>query len=95
MLSSLNNKRIPGYLSWWTLAEFKQFELEHGPLLIMRDRRTGRFNKRSYYEAVKRRIKINRPTQLRKLTLARLKERFRRENIPLPERGGGRGGGLI
>ena len=48
-----------------------------------------------HYEAVKRRIKINRPTQLRKLTLARLKERFRRENIPLPERGGGRRGGLI
>ena len=68
---------------------------EHGPLLITQDRRTGRFNKRSYYDAVKRGIKINRPTQLRKLKLDRIKERVRRENIPLPEVGSGRRGGLI
>ena len=70
---------MPRHLSRWTLAELKQFAREHGPIFIMRDPRTGRFNKRSYYDAVKRAIKRNRPVYLRKLTLARLKERVERE----------------
>ena len=86
---------MPKHLSRWTLAELKQYGREHRPLCITRHHRTGRFNKRSYYDAVKRSIKINRPSQLRKLKLERLKERVRRENIPLPEDGSGRRGGLI
>ena len=83
------------YLYRWTLAELKQYLREHGPLLIMRDRRTGRFNKRSYYDAVNRSINRNRHAQLRNLCLVRLKERVEAENIPLSERGSGRRGGLI
>ena len=83
------------HLSRWTLAELKQYSREHGPLLIMRDRRTGRFNKRSYYDVVKRSITRNRPMQLRKLKLVQLVERIRRENICLPEDKSGKRGGLI
>ena len=51
-------------LSKWRLEELKPYERENRPLFIMRDPRTGRFNKRSYFEAVKRAIKRNKPTQL-------------------------------
>ena len=83
------------YLSRWTSQELKQFSREHGPLLVVRDPRTGRVNKRSYYNAVKRYIKRNRPTPLYKLKLAQLTERIEAENIPLPEHGGGRIGRII
>ena len=76
------------YFSWWASAELKEFSHEH-ELEVIRDRRTNRFNKRSYYDAVKRFIKRNSTTELRKLKLDRLKERIRRENIPLPEAGSG------
>ena len=68
------------------MAELKQFAREHGPIIIY----YARCNKRSYYDAVKRAIKRNKLTQLRKLSLARLVERVERENIPLPEDGSGR-----
>ena len=83
------------YLSRWTLEELNQFGREHGPLFIMRDPRTGRVNKPSYYDAVKRAIQRNKPVYLRKLSLAQLKERAESENIPLPEDGSGRNGRLI
>ena len=83
------------HLSRWTLTELKQFLNEHGPLLVVRDDRTGRVNKRSYYNAVKRYIKRNRPTPLYKLKMAELIERIEAENIPLPEHGSGRMGHII
>ena len=79
------------YLSRWTLAELKQFSNERR-LLVARDRRTGRVNKRSCYNAVKRYDKRTRPTLLYKLKLAQLKERFRAENIPLLEHFNGKRG---
>ena len=83
------------YLSRWILTELKQFLNEHGPLLTVRDRRTGRVNERSYYNAVKRYIKGNRSTPLYKLKLAQLKEPIEAENVPLPEHGIGTMGRII
>ena len=65
---------------------------------MVRDDRTGRVNKRSYYNAVKRYIKRNGPTPLYKLKMAELIERIEAEeaeNIPLPEHNSGRMGHII
>ena len=85
---------MPRYLSRWTLEELRQFAREH-ELEVMRNPRMNRVNKRSYYDALKRFIRRNSTTVLRKLSLAQLVERIRRENIPLPEAGSGRNGRLI
>ena len=83
------------YLSRWTLPELTQYARDHRPIFIMRDPRTGRINRQSYYEAVRRDIRRNMPIQMRKQTLARLVERVQRENVLLPEDCSGRGGRLI
>ena len=75
---------MPRYLSRWTLGELKRYlrNKKHGPLFIIRDP-----IERSY----QRRKELHKKQAY---AVARLKERIRRENIPLPERGSGRRGWL-
>ena len=83
------------YLSRWTLAELIEYLEEHNLLFILSTLGDHRITKRSYYEAVRRDIRRNRSVELRQQPLVWLAERVRRENIPLPEDGSGKGGRVI